>query len=102
MPRPDLALLGIKYRRIPLLSIGNEVFCDTSLIIRVLEEKFPKGKLGESGGAWEEWETWSDQMFLYATALIPSNLPLMRDEKFVKDREDFSGRVGSPCVCVCV
>lgn len=85
-------MLGIKYRRIPLLSIGNEVFCDTSLIIRVLEEKFPKGKLGESGGAWEEWETWSDEMFPYATALIPSNLPLMRDEKFVKDREDFSGR----------
>ncbi|KAG0634917.1 hypothetical protein HOY80DRAFT_894041, partial [Tuber brumale] len=92
MPRPDLASLGIKYRRIPLLSIGNEVFCDTSLIVRVLEEKFPRGRLGESGEAWEEWEAWSDQVFPYAAALIPSNLPLMKDDKFVKDREDYSGR----------
>ncbi|PWW74156.1 hypothetical protein C7212DRAFT_330914 [Tuber magnatum] len=92
MPRPDLASLGIKYRRIPLLSIGNEVLCDTSLIIRVLEEKFPEGRLGERGGMWEEWEGWSDRMFPYAAALIPSNLPSMKDERFVKDREDFSGR----------
>ncbi|CUS08400.1 unnamed protein product [Tuber aestivum] len=96
MPRPDLASLGIKYRRTPLLSIGNEVLCDTSLIIRVLEERFPDGRLGERGGEWEEWEAWSDRMFPYAVALIPSDLPSMKDERFVKDREDFSGRAGSP------
>ncbi|RPB05293.1 hypothetical protein L873DRAFT_1798295 [Choiromyces venosus 120613-1] len=92
MPRPDLTSLGIKYRRIPLLSIGNEVFCDTALIVRVLEEKFPKGVLGEGAQGWEEWEAWSDQIFPYAAALIPSDLPLMKDERFVKDREDYSGR----------
>ena len=41
LPRPDLAdRLGVKYRRIPVLSIGNAVYCDSSLIASVLERNF--------------------------------------------------------------
>ena len=41
LPRPDLAdRLGVKYRRIPVLSIGNDVYCDSSLIASVLERNF--------------------------------------------------------------
>ncbi|EIN10838.1 hypothetical protein PUNSTDRAFT_43613 [Punctularia strigosozonata HHB-11173 SS5] len=41
-PRPELSsLLGISYRRIPVLAIGNDVYCDTSLIASVLERAFP-------------------------------------------------------------
>jgi len=46
MPRPDLAALGIHYRRIPLLSIGRDIYLDTRLILRKLEGRFPEGKLG--------------------------------------------------------
>lgn len=43
MPRPELSeLLGISYRRIPVLAIGNDVYCDTSLIASVLERIFTK------------------------------------------------------------
>ncbi|KAH9948342.1 hypothetical protein B0H21DRAFT_805801 [Amylocystis lapponica] len=41
-PRPELSgLLGLTYRRIPVLTIGNDVYCDTSLIASVLERRFP-------------------------------------------------------------
>jgi hypothetical protein len=32
--------LGIAYRRIPVLAIGNDVYCDTSLIASTLERRF--------------------------------------------------------------
>ncbi|KAL0581249.1 hypothetical protein V5O48_000837, partial [Marasmius crinis-equi] len=42
--RPEITdLLGVGYRRIPILAIGNDVYCDTSLIIPVLERRFPSG-----------------------------------------------------------
>jgi hypothetical protein len=37
LPRPDLARLGINYRRIPLLAIGCDVYLDSRLIIYALE-----------------------------------------------------------------
>lgn len=45
MPRPELSeLLGIAYRRIPVLAIGNDVYCDTSLIVSTLERVYPQDK----------------------------------------------------------
>jgi glutathione S-transferase len=47
LPRPDLSdLLGIAYRRIPVLAIGNDVYCDTSLIAAALERRFPPSPNG--------------------------------------------------------
>ncbi|KAI4519114.1 hypothetical protein K525DRAFT_206856, partial [Schizophyllum commune Loenen D] len=42
LPRPELSeLLGLGYRRIPVLAIGRNLYCDTSLIASVLERRFP-------------------------------------------------------------
>ncbi|KAG6854755.1 hypothetical protein C0991_001182 [Blastosporella zonata] len=42
LPRPEITdFLGIPYRRIPVLAIGNDVYCDTSLIASTLERRFP-------------------------------------------------------------
>ncbi|EAU84754.2 hypothetical protein CC1G_00273 [Coprinopsis cinerea okayama7 len=42
LPRPEVAdILGIPYRRIPILAIGNDIYCDTSLIVSTLERRFP-------------------------------------------------------------
>ncbi|TGJ77561.1 hypothetical protein E0Z10_g10709 [Xylaria hypoxylon] len=41
MPRRDLTLLGVSYRRIPILSIGRDVYLDTRLIIQKLETLYP-------------------------------------------------------------
>ena len=35
-------------------------------------------------------------MFQRASQALPSDLPLMKDSKFIKDREDFSGRPWNP------
>lgn len=37
-------MLGIGYRRIPVLAIGNDVYCDTSLIAPTLEKYFPQSQ----------------------------------------------------------
>lgn len=42
LPRPDLAdRLGVKYRLVPVLAIGRDVYCDSSLIADTLERRFP-------------------------------------------------------------
>jgi glutathione S-transferase len=42
MPRPLLKeTFGLSYRKIPVLAIGREIYCDTSLIIEALEHYFP-------------------------------------------------------------
>jgi glutathione S-transferase len=45
MPKPDLLALTGGYRRTPVLQIGADVYCDTSLILSVLEQTKPKPSL---------------------------------------------------------
>lgn len=40
-PKPDVVALTGGYRKTPLLQIGNDVFCDTTLIADVLEHLVP-------------------------------------------------------------
>ena len=100
-PRPDLAALGVRYRRIPVLSIGRDIYCDTLLILEKLEELYPSdekhGGLGATNGtelALEKlFEKWTDVVvFKAAAAAIPTDMDLMKDEKFQKDREELWGR----------
>ncbi|KAK0367266.1 hypothetical protein LTR91_005220 [Friedmanniomyces endolithicus] len=45
MPRPVLKdTFGLTYRKIPVLAIGKELYCDTSLIIEALEHFFPESE----------------------------------------------------------
>jgi glutathione S-transferase len=98
LPRPDVKALGITYRRIPLMSIGRDVYCDTRIILRKLEELFPKGAIGasqpEHKALQKLLETWTIDagIFNRASELIPASMPLLNDPKFTKDRQDFSGR----------
>ena len=99
MPRPDLEALGIKYRRIPLLSIGRSVYCDTRLILEKLETMFKdKPRLSASDpyqhGIERLLESWTIDggIFNRAGQVLPSDLPLLKDPKFVKDRQAYTGR----------
>jgi glutathione S-transferase len=98
MPRPDLEQLNVNYRRIPLLTIGKDVYCDTRLILRKLEALFPQGALGAGTGdqriierLLERW-TGDAGVFARAATLIPLTYPTMSDPAFRKDRAQFSGR----------
>ncbi len=52
MPKPDLMPLTGGYRRAPVMQIGADVYCDTQLILRVLERLNPEPGLfpGGTGG----------------------------------------------------
>lgn len=102
LPRPDVTLLGIRYRRIPLLSIGRDVYVDTRLIIRKLDALFPPshkhpGLAAPPGTTQRAVERLlavlaiDGGLFARATQLIPPGLPLMKDPAFARDRADFRG-----------
>ena len=40
-PKPDLVPLTGGYRRTPVLQVGADLYCDTRLIVRELERRFP-------------------------------------------------------------
>jgi glutathione S-transferase len=45
MPKPDVTALTGGYRRTPILQVGADVYCDTALIARVLEQRQPTPSL---------------------------------------------------------
>ena len=80
------------------MSIGRDIYCDTRLILQKLEEKFPSGALGASQPdqkaiekLLESW-TIDGGIFVRASQAIPAEMPLLNDPRFVKDREDYTGR----------
>lgn len=97
LPREDLKALGVKYRRIPLLSIGRDIYCDSRFIIQKLEERFPNGALGASQPDHKALEkllgNWSldSGLFVRASQVLPTTLPLVQDPKFIQDRKEFYG-----------
>ncbi|KAJ9156406.1 Glutathione S-transferase [Pleurostoma richardsiae] len=98
MPRPDIAALGINHRRIPILSIGRDVYFDTRLIIQKLEQlDAPGPALGARGGPESQaierlLESFviDGGVFSRAAQLIPPDLPLLRDPAFGKDRVQYN------------
>lgn len=81
-----------------MLAIGRDIYCDSRLILRKLEDLFPDGALGAASGEQKAIERfldiWSTESGLFARAsqLIPTSMPLLNDPKFTKDREDLTGR----------
>lgn len=80
LPRSTLLDLGITYRRIPLLAIGKDVYCDTAKIIDILQQHFGGLKTSSADSA---YEAFGDRFFSSGLACIP---PQMLSDDFVKDR----------------
>ncbi|CAI0646160.1 unnamed protein product [Colletotrichum noveboracense] len=100
MPRPDVEKLGVAHRRIPILSIGRDVYLDSRLMLRKLESLYPsRPRLGASGPDQAALErllevlTIDGGVFRNAMSVLPTNLPMLRDPAWFKDR---SGYVGAP------
>lgn len=103
MPRPELSeQLGVTYRKIPVLAIGNDVYCDTAIIASVLERRFPASegygtlfppRIGsdkaDTGLSLALMLHWTDKVVF---PLAASCLPYAKfDANFIKDRESVSG-----------
>ncbi|KAK3327745.1 hypothetical protein B0T19DRAFT_422675 [Cercophora scortea] len=102
LPRPDLSRLGISYRRIPILSIGRDIYLDTRLILSKLSHLLPSPKslttlspplTPEHKALTRLLETFAIDggLFTRASQLLPPTLPLLRDPKFRADRADYTG-----------
>ncbi|MEQ9520750.1 MAG: glutathione S-transferase family protein [Parvibaculum sp.] len=95
MPKPDLTALTGGYRKIPVMQIGADIFCDTQIILRELEKRFPEPSLFVGGDKALGWGMglWTDRpLFLTAVAIIFGTADGFADEAFMKDREKLMGR----------
>lgn len=95
MPRPDLQAIGVEYRRIPIMAIGKDVYCDTRIIIQKLEELFPNDKLGSmtpEGRALQRlFEIWHTEGPLFFRGVRSMPTKNFTDPAFRKDREQMTG-----------
>ncbi|BFZ62964.1 hypothetical protein YB2330_004076 [Saitoella coloradoensis] len=106
LPRPDLSLLGINYRRIPLMAVGKDVYCDTRLILDRLVGGMGQAPVDGIKDS-ERWradsglvrglEIWAGaKIFPIAPLTFPASFPIFKNKQFLKDREAFSGRSWQP------
>jgi glutathione S-transferase len=94
MPRPDLMPLTGGYRRTPVMQIGADIFCDTQIIIRELERRFPDPTLFPAGHAGIPWALgmWTDRPFFQSTvSLVFGSLGDKVPQDFVEDRSKLRG-----------
>jgi glutathione S-transferase len=94
MPKPDLMPLTGGYRRTPVMQIGADVFCDTQIIIREIERRFPSPTLFPPGAAGVPWalSSWTDRTFFQnAVTLVFGALGQKVPQAFVEDRSQLRG-----------
>lgn len=99
MPKPDLVALTGGYRRTPVLQIGADIYCDTSLICEVLEHVKAEPVLypPHLKGVSRVFAQWADSTLFWtamAWNLQPKGMASMFDKltpeagaEFVKDRK---------------
>ncbi|HET8871741.1 MAG TPA: glutathione S-transferase family protein [Aquabacterium sp.] len=92
MPKPDLTAMTGGYRKVPVLQIGADVYCDTRLITQVIEERHPLP--ATTGTSWSEVVAhWVDaNLFGKAVAFTFSQIIDFLDDAFLADRAAMSGR----------
>ena len=93
MPKPDLIALTGGYRRIPVLQIGADVYCDTALIARRLDTLYPERSLlpVAQAGLIGMIEDWADHRLFFQC--VPSVIVALYDHLppgFLDDRAAMS------------
>jgi glutathione S-transferase len=91
MPKPELTPLTGGYRRIPVLQIGADIYCDTQVILAELEARQARPAVIR-GADWAV-NLWADRLFFQVTVAVVfgemgDNVPAA----FIADREKLSGR----------
>jgi len=90
MPKPKLTPLTGGYRRIPVMQLGADVYCDTEIIVRKLEELLPEPTIypGGSQGLCHMISQWADRRLFFA--IIPVVFQRMAGavpKEFIEDRQ---------------
>jgi glutathione S-transferase len=100
MPKPNLTALTGGYRKTPVLQIGADIYCDSQLIMRELERRYPTPSFYPAGrGAADALAWWAEKtMFLPAVSIAFAKRPEVLPKGFLEDRAKFSGRNIDPVV----
>lgn len=105
MPKPNLQALTGGYRRIPVLQIGADIYCDTALIVQVIEAAYPAAPLYavSNAGVVDMLAQWADDALFWAAmgynfkgaAALFANRPPQEAEQqaklFAQDRSAMFG-----------
>jgi glutathione S-transferase len=94
MPKPELVPLTGGYRRIPVLQIGADVYCDSQRIARELERRHPSPTLypGGSEGVCHALELWVDRLLFQAAVPVAfGKLGGAVPKEFIEDRRKLMG-----------
>jgi glutathione S-transferase len=94
MPKPHLIPLTGGYRKIPVLQIGADVYCDSQLVARVLERLHPSPTIfpGGSEGVSFMVNAWADRLlFMAAVPVLFSKIGPAVPEAFIEDRKKLMG-----------
>ena len=94
MPKPNLTALTGGYRKTPVLQIGADIYCDSQLIMRELERRYPTPSFYPAGhGAADALAWWAEKTtFGPAVSIAFAKRPDALPEGFLEDRAKFSGR----------
>ena len=86
-PKPDLTSLTGGYRKTPVLQIGADIYCDSDLIARVLENLRPEPTLYPEGtrALNHILPSWGNELFLVAIYVIGASGEAF-DAAFLEDR----------------
>jgi len=88
-PKPELTPLTGGYRRIPVMQIDADIYCDTALIARTLERLYPQPAIMPAAiaGQIELIEDWADhRLFLHAVPPTVVGLMAALPPGFLEDR----------------
>ena len=87
LPKPDHFELTGGYRRVPVLQIGADIYCDTHLITRVLDRVQPSPPLSPPGREVEEvaFSRWAETTFMLVIGAF-FGIGGVFPEEFVEDR----------------
>jgi glutathione S-transferase len=94
MPKPHLVPLTGGYRRIPVLQVGADVYCDSQLIARTLERLHPQRTIFPNGseGLCSAFGFWSDRpLFLASVPVVFSAIGPAVPKEFLEDRTKLTG-----------
>src|SRR5262245_22993839 len=86
MPKPDLVPLTGGYRRIPVLQVRADIYCDPQLIARTLERLHPTPTLypGANQGTCQAWSLWADRfLFLAVVAVVFGEIGQFVPKEFI-------------------
>jgi len=91
MPKPNLTPLTGGFRRIPVLQIGADVYCDTSLMCRKLEELCPEPTLypRSQAATAETMACWADRMMFFGVCapLVFGAISELLPPELIEDRK---------------